>query len=367
MTKFDDSYKKRVITALSNKEPDKVPIFELYMNDISIINIAKFLDADGKIQKLEKSNYDKIGNFKVLDLYCFIVEKLLLDSTTTNFSLGSESIDKKHNRDKYGVVYSNSPYGLDPLPIQGPIKDKFDLANYDILSRLKMEDFSGVMHVIDKIGPGKAHFLIVPDQFKLSWYLMGSLQNLLINYIANPKLIHDLNKMLTEYNMAVIEIAHKIGIDVIILNGDLAGELNTIISPEHYREYLKPYHNILVEYTHKKGMKIVKHSDGDVWPILDDFIEVGFDGLHPIQPQCMDIEEVKKYLSGRLCILGNIDCRTLLPKGSENDVKEEVIKTIKEAAKGGGYIISSSNSIHPECKPENYIALVEATHKYGLY
>ena len=112
---------------------------------------------------------------------------------------------------------------------------------------------------------------------------------------------------------------------------------------------------------------IIKHSDGNVWPILHDLVEVGFDGIHPIQPQCMDIGEVKAYLGGSACIIGNIDCRDLLPFGTEEDVAKTVKETIEVAAPGGAYIISSSNSIHPGCKPENYIAMVRAAHEYGVY
>jgi uroporphyrinogen decarboxylase len=104
-----------------------------------------------------------------------------------------------------------------------------------------------------------------------------------------------------------------------------------------------------------------------MWPILDDLVEEGFDGFHPVQPQCMNIGEVKKHLAGKMCVIGNIDCRDLLPFGTEEEVKNMVRKTIETAAPGGGYIISSSNSIHPGCKAENYIAMVEAAHKYGGY
>ena len=86
-----------------------------------------------------------------------------------------------------------------------------------------------------------------------------------------------------------------------------------------------------------------------------------------IQPQCMDIGEVKGHLAGKVCILGNIDCRDLLPFGTEEEVEKTVQETIKTAAPGGGYIMSSSNSIHPGVKPENYVAMVKATHKYGVY
>jgi uroporphyrinogen decarboxylase len=123
----------------------------------------------------------------------------------------------------------------------------------------------------------------------------------------------------------------------------------------------------MVDRAHSRGLRIVKHTDGNIWPILDDLLEVGFDGIHPIQPQCMDIGEVKDHVAGRACILGNIDCRELLPFGTEQEVEDAVKETMEKAALGGGYIISSSNSIHPGCKAQNYVTMVEAAHKYGVY
>ena len=111
----------------------------------------------------------------------------------------------------------------------------------------------------------------------------------------------------------------------------------------------------------------MKHSDGKLTPLLPALLNAGFDGIHPIQPQCMDIEEIKKDYGKKACIMGNIDCSFLLVYDSPEDVRKSVKETIAKAAPGGGYIISSSNSIHPGCKPENYIAMVEAAKKYGRY
>jgi uroporphyrinogen decarboxylase len=96
-------------------------------------------------------------------------------------------------------------------------------------------------------------------------------------------------------------------------------------------------------------------------------VGIGFDGIHPIQPQCMDIGEAKKHLGKKACIIGNIDCQELLPNGTQDEVERAVSKTIEIASPGGGYIISSSNSIHPGVRPQNYIAMIEAVHKYGKY
>ena len=114
-------------------------------------------------------------------------------------------------------------------------------------------------------------------------------------------------------------------------------------------------------------MPIIKHTDGNIWPILNDLMEAGFDGLHPIQPQCLDIKEVKDHLKGKACILGNIDCTYLLPFGSKEEVVETVKDTIRRAAPGGGYILSSSNSVHPGCKGKNVVAMFETARKYGTY
>lgn len=357
--------KERILTALEGQQPDKVPIFELYINEPSIVGLARLLAPEAVEVEAARDRFGEERR-EVLDLYCLVVRELGLDATATNFSIGIEPIGENIGRDKYGTVYHLSEHG-EPMPIDGPIKGPADLKGFDMVSKLSREDFGGVEYVIDKVGGDKAHFVSITDPFKVSWRRRGSMQNLLMDYVLNPQLVHDLARLATDFDIAAIDLALQVGVDVIIMPGDLAGERSTIMSPEHYREYIKPYHRELVEHAHRKSARIVKHTDGYMWPILDDLIEVGFDGIHPIQPQCMDIAEVKEYLGGRACILGNIDCRDLLPFGTEEEVELTVKETIEKAAAGGGYIISSSNSIHPGCKPENYIAMVKAAHKYGAY
>jgi len=357
--------KERVMAALNNEQPDRVPIFEAQINELSILNLSKLLLPKAPKMKAAKGRFGE-ESLRTIDLYCFLVKELKLDATCYTFSMGLKRVSENHGRDKYGIIYRLSEHG-EPFPIEGPIRSYSDLKGFSMLPQLQLDDFSRFQYIINKVGKNKAHFIMVPDPFKVSWFLRGGMQNLLTDYLADPQLAHDLARISLDFNMASIDIAVRMGVDVIFLVGDLAGERTTLMSPEHYREYLKSYHNEIVNYTHQKGAKIVKHSDGNVWPILNDLMEVGFDGIHPIQPQCMEIAEVKEYLHGRMCILGNIDCRNLLPFGTKEEVRKAVKETIKKAALRGGYIISSSNSIHPGCKPENYITMVEATHEYGIY
>lgn len=114
-------------------------------------------------------------------------------------------------------------------------------------------------------------------------------------------------------------------------------------------------------------MAALDHGRTDRVPILEVFVEVGFDAFHPIQPQCMDIAEVKKKVGDRICLAGNIDCRHLLVFGTPEEVRQNVEETIEIAAPGGSYIISSSNSVHQDCKVDNYLAMVEAAREFGVY
>jgi len=357
--------RERTLVALACKVPDRVPIMELWINEPNVIKLAELLTGQKADIGMGAETFGDESQ-RIIDLYCTVVQELSLDATSYVISTHRELIDESRVKDKFGTIYQTSQHG-EPFPIQGAIDSRSDLKGFDMVSKLDDDDFARIRYVIQKVGDAKAHFIMLPDPFKISWRLRGGMQHLLMDYMLDPPLVHDLARIATDYYLAAVEMAKQAGGDIIIMNGDLSGEETTLMAPDHYREYLKPYHAEIIEQVHNKGLLIVKHTDGNMWPILDDFLEVGFDGLHPIQPQCMDIGETKQYVAGKACILGNIDCRNLLVFGNEEEVEQAVKETIEVAAPGGGYIVSSSNSIHPGVKPENYIAMVNATHKYGTY
>jgi uroporphyrinogen decarboxylase len=352
---LDMNSRQRILAALSNEQPDRVPILEV-IDDPVIAAIAKILGFDT----------DKRGTeWEILDRYCLFIKELGLDATVSGFSQSTEPIANGLLRNRYGMVFRPSAHG-EAMLVDGPIREPADLVGYH-LPMPSLDDFDALQYTMETVGSDTAHFLSVGDPFKTSWFLRGSMEKLMLDYVLHPGLVHDLARMGTDLSLGVIEIGAQLGVDGMFMGGDLAGNQTTLMSPRHYREYIKPYHRELVNSAHEKGLKFIKHTDGNLWPILDDFVEVGFDAFHPVQPQCMDIVEVKQYLAGKMCIIGNIDCMELLPSGTEEEVEIAVKETIEAVAGGGGYILCSSNSIHPGVKPENYIAMVRAGHKYGVY
>jgi len=356
--------KERMVTALGLGIPDRVPHWELAYNESSILNIARLFtddlpDAD-YVQRMDLDN-----KIKLFEAVILVLEELDVDGVTLRIFSDSDFMDDEHFRDDWGTVFRLDPVG-EALVIEGPVTDESDLKNLKV-PHIKETDLLALSYVAERFKNERAVVLSVQCPFRRSWNLLGGMPNLLINYVENPDLVHRIARIVTDYTLEAIDMGINLGADIISLDGDLAFNTNTIISPDQFREFLKPYYVELVDLVHDRGLCIFKHTDGNHWKIMEDFIETGIDGIHPIQPQCMDLAEVKNSVGDRICIMGNIDCMETLVSKSVDDVEEEVKRAIEIAAPGGGYILSSSNTIHPGVKAENYVAMVKAAHKYGGY
>jgi uroporphyrinogen decarboxylase len=358
--------KDRILTALELKQPDRVPLFELAYNESSILGIARhFTDKLPPLKPAAEMTPDEL--LLLFAALAFFVEELEIEGTTARVLERQEPLGNGYFRNSWGVILKQNPFGL-AFPMEGPIKSAADLRNY------KAPKVDPDIHLMmlgmakTRLGANHAIVFATHDCFGPSWRLRGGLERLLMDYMENPQLARDLARLTVDYHKELVDAAIDAGADAIALEDDLAFNANTLMSPAQFDEFIAPYQKEIVDLTHKKGAKVIKHSDGNIWPILDRLIEIGFNGIHPLQPQAgMYLKKVKDYCGDKVCLLGNIDCIDLLPAGTEAEVEEAVKKAIEDAAAGGGYIMTSSNTIHPGCKPENYLAMVRAARKHGKY
>jgi len=203
--------------------------------------------------------------------------------------------------------------------------------------------------------------------FVRSWRLMG-MTNLMMNIYKNPEFVHAVAQMMLEFNLAQLDLLVDAGLDVLVIEDDIANTKSPMISLKHFQIFVNYYNRQIVEKAHEKGIKVIRHSDGNLWPLMDTLLETGYDGINPLEPQAgMTIKKVKEYCGDKICLFGNIDCVDLLPSGTTEEVKQAVIQAIEDGAKGGGLVICSSNSLHPGVNPENCIAMFEAVRKHGWY
>lgn len=137
------------------------------------------------------------------------------------------------------------------------------------------------------------------------------------------------------------------------------------MSPAMFKEFIVPGLRAEAETAHAQGKYFIKHTDGNIWPILDIMIEAGIDGWQGIQPRIgMTLPKLQERYGGRLCFWGGVDMHTLVA-GTEEEVTEEVRLACESAPKEGGLVVTCGNSIMVGVKYQNYLAQLRAVKLYG--
>jgi uroporphyrinogen decarboxylase len=357
--------KERILTALSLKAADRVPLFIHGINEAPIIGIGRhFTDGLPEGKQMHQMNDAEKG--KLVETLLQLLQEFEIDGyTCLPIGPGTEFHDAREPIDDWGVGFARSAVGI-PVPSRHPIAGPAELRRFQPPSP-RREQLVLVDLMKQRFGEQKAVFWMMRGAFVRSWRLTG-MTNLMMKMYQAPDFVHRVAAMVTEYSLEQLEMLASAGLDVLIVEDDIADKNQPLISPAHFAEFINPYNRRLVERAHQLGLKVVRHSDGNLWPILDMLLDSGYDGLNPLEPQAgMHLKRVKQYCGDRLCLLGNIDCQELLPNGTPAQVEAAVRQAIDDAAAGGGLIICSSNTLHPGVDPENCIAMFEATRKYGRY
>ena len=356
--------KERIVTALSVRQPDRVPLYIHGINEAPIIGIGKHLTC-GLPESKQFHEMNDSEKMKLLDTLFLIHEEFGVDGFTS-FEIGHEiEINDKDVRDDWGVTYRRNPHGL-PVPIGHPLRDAADLDHFPVPEPNPSHLL--LLHLAkNRFKEDKALFWLMRGVFVRSWRLTG-MENYMMKLYQDPGFIHRIAAMVTQYNLQQLDMLVSAGMDVLVVEDDIAATTNLLISPRHFKEFVNPYNRKLVDRAHELGLKVVRHSDGNLWPIMDILIDSGYNGINPLEPQAgMDLKKVKDAYGDKICLLGNIDCKELLCSGKPAEVEAAVKRAMDVAAKGGGYILCDSNSLHPGVNPENCMAMFEAAKKYGLY
>jgi uroporphyrinogen decarboxylase len=160
-------------------------------------------------------------------------------------------------------------------------------------------------------------------------------------------------------------------LDIIKIGDDLGTQESLMISPKMYREMLKPFHADLIAFTKERtNAKVFFHTDGDVFDLIDDFIEIGVDILNPIQTSAgtmSNLPELKKRHGKNIVFCGGIDSHRVLPFGTPAEVRDEVKRVIGILGPGGGYMLGAVHTVMNDVPPENVLAMVDAVEEFGYY
>ena len=168
--------------------------------------------------------------------------------------------------------------------------------------------------------------------------------------------------------MNYIENLHKHGeVDGFAMCADYCLNDGPFMSPAQFSEFVTPYLARLCQGMRDFGFYAIKHTDGNILPILDQMVQAGPHALHSLDPQGgVDIAEVKRLHGDELCLIGNVNCG-MLDTGTDEEVVESVKYSLEHGMPGGGYIFSPSNCVYTGMELSRYELMLDVWRKDGNY
>ncbi|OHD64533.1 MAG: hypothetical protein A2096_17665 [Spirochaetes bacterium GWF1_41_5] len=194
--------------------------------------------------------------------------------------------------------------------------------------------------------------------FQRAWFLRG-FENFLTELTLNPDFVNQLLDYVFEYTAKVLLEAVSYPLDGIFFLDDWGQQTGLLISPQMWREFIKPRMKKLCDLVKKNNKYIFFHSCGNIEDLIPDIIEIGIDALNPVQPEVMDLYKLKKKYGRDLCFYGGISTQQVLPLGSAGDVKKDVREKKEKLGKDGGYILAPAHAVQSDVPIENILALAE--------
>ena len=192
-----------------------------------------------------------------------------------------------------------------------------------------------------------------------AWMLRG-MENFFMDLEDNPSFVEDLLDNLLDIHLRVLDRLANYPFDSLRLADDWGGQRGVLIGAARWRKFIKPRLERIFQRGRELGFVMAVHSCGGISEIIPDLIGMGVQIVNPLQPEAMDVLEIKRRYGKHICLNGGISTQQTLPRGSVDDIRDEVAACIRLLGKGGGYIMSPAKPILPDVPLANAAALIEA-------
>lgn len=361
--------RERMLATLNHRMPDRVPIVPSMRSEM-LGALAKHykLDDPGQVYKIwdadlyryvgvkaDWSAFQKRANGTPPGMYASMGPMVMRDERTFE--------------DPWGIVQRVGSDGKYLEWVGGPFKDTDDLDSFDWPGESRLIDDPELPKRVAELK--RQGYWVVGSSgthpFKQAWHMRG-FENFLCDYVANPEFVQAIYERILGYVIPMCKKCAAAGVDQLEFWGDISMQDRMIVPPDAWRALDKPVWKRIIDETRKVNpdVRFFFHSDGNQTAIVDDIIEVGFDILNPIQPECMSPAEVKAKWGDRITLHGGGSNQRTLPFGTEEDVRREVDYLMRYCAWDGGYIFAAANVISFDPKPAHVALFHELARDYDL-
>jgi uroporphyrinogen decarboxylase len=372
--------KERVLTALNHKEPDRVPI------DFGSFSGATSMNVRAYQNLLDYFGIEREPRVENTFIFTAVIDDDILD----RFHVDTKSVKPSFSLDEFNApeecmdvpwkVRWRRSEDFTYAPMEGPFQKLVhpsieDLKTFRWPSPLELEDPTKWKEKAQRARQETDRALVgrLPMGIVSLAQILRGFEGWAMDLILNKRFSDALHEKLAEIWIATADRivgALANDVDILYFGDDYGTQNQTMLSPQMFRERIKPLLKQMIgSVKARTRAKIVLHSCGSVFKLIEDFIDVGIDALNPLQANARDMEpeKIKERAGKDLALWGGIDTHLVLPRGTPEEVKDEVKRKIEVLGKGGGYVLSADHNLLIDVPPENVAALFEAALEYGKY
>jgi uroporphyrinogen decarboxylase len=238
-------------------------------------------------------------------------------------------------------------------------------------------DYSGIERQCDEVRNRGRVAVFMGDrlnrfaQLKPAMYLRG-MDQIFLDMAESPAIVRSIFEQIisfyVEYESRILEAARG-KIDILVSGDDFGMQDGMMMSPSMWKAMLEKGFCEYIRVAKDHGAKVMHHTCGSVYRIIEDFIGCGLDILQSVQPEAtgMDPGGLKSNFGDRLCFQGGISIQKILPFENSDEVRNHVASVLGQMMPGGGYIAGTAHNIQADTSIENITSLFEAYHVYGRY
>jgi uroporphyrinogen decarboxylase len=364
--------RERVLKALNHEETDRVPIDFGSTNNTGITapayeRLKDYLGVQRETHIFDRSQQLVYVDEEVLQHFSVDTRGLILKGPE---KAPDEELPNNSFRDEWGIIRrqpKDSPY-FDL--VYSPFGEEMTSKLIDAYPWPDPKDpgrYRGLKEEAARWrGAGYAVVLQFRGGFIGQSQLLRGFENWFADLLLQPELLGELLDRTLDFSMQVASQAVALvgdNVDVLGYADDIGMQTGPMISPQVYRQVIKPRQAKFIDHlkTISGGKKVLYHSCGSIFDLMEDLIEIGVDAYNPVQTTAykMDLVELKERFGDRITFWGGVDTHRILNKGTVEEVRRETRRVIEILSPGGGFILNSVHNIQPDVPPENICAMFD--------
>ena len=370
------SHRERVVRALNHEETDRVPVdlgggpatmihpdaYQALLRHLGFPEEEPVEGPDGEGQVVIPS--ERVLQRFDIDARGF---SLRAPRSAPRVKLGPDSYI-----DEWGVTWEKAGPTAPNINVLGPFQglDEPDPKHLDAIRWPVGNDpdrVRGLRQEMEQLRRTSDYAIVLnlPNStFALSQRLRG-FSELFEDLLLYPAFATALQEQVTDVICGMATVAlREVGdlIDGVSFADDMGTQTQSYMSRNLYRSMVKPHHARFVATLRSlTSARIIMHSDGAIFDLLPDLIDVGVEVINPVQVNAegMNPERLKREFGSELCFWGGVDTQKVLPYGSPDDVADEVRRRLRDLGRGGGYVLASVHNIQAEVSPQNVVAMFD--------